>query len=164
MTESEETVLETESARKHSSCYSLPGPNSPANNTADKDERSFLALAAGHCTEHLPSIFISSLIWAPRRRNSQARPPPAPKKSADLSSPSDEHGVVVVGHPVLRNAVATVAVVGQDGLLPFAEAVQRLVGVMVDLQVRLGGRGGDRDEDENADAFVTTATENIRSK
>lgn len=81
-----------------------------------------------------------------------------------MSSPSDEHGVVVVGHPVLRNAVATVAVVGQDGLLPFAEAVQRLVGVMVDLQVRLGGRGGDRDEDENADAFVTTATENIRSK
>lgn len=81
MTESEETVLETESARKHSSCYSLPGPNSPANNTADKDERSFLALAEGHCTEHLPSIFISSLIRAPRRRNSQARPPPPPKRA-----------------------------------------------------------------------------------
>lgn len=42
----------------------------------------------------------------------------------------------MVSHPILRNAVA-VAVMGQDGLLPLAETVQRFVSVMVDLQVRL---------------------------
>lgn len=41
-----------------------------------------------------------------------------------------------MSHPVLRNAVAA-TVMRQDGLLPLAKAVQRLVGVMVDLQIRL---------------------------
>lgn len=42
----------------------------------------------------------------------------------------------MMSHPVFRNAVAA-AVMRQDGLLPLTETVQGLVGVMVDLQVRL---------------------------
>lgn len=42
----------------------------------------------------------------------------------------------MVSHPVFWNAVA-VAVMRPDGLLPLAKTVQRLVGVVVDLQVRL---------------------------
>lgn len=42
----------------------------------------------------------------------------------------------MVSHPVFGDAVAS-TVVGGDGLLPLAETVQRLVGVMVDLQVGL---------------------------
>ena len=44
----------------------------------------------------------------------------------------------MVSHPILRNAVA-IAVMRQDGLLPLAETVQGLVGVVVNLQVRLRG-------------------------
>lgn len=39
-------------------------------------------------------------------------------------------------HPIFRNAVA-IAVMRQDGLLPLTETVQRLVSMMVNLQVRL---------------------------
>lgn len=41
-----------------------------------------------------------------------------------------------MSHPVFRDAVAP-TVMGGDGLLPLAETVQRLVSVMVDLQIRL---------------------------
>lgn len=51
-------------------------------------------------------------------------------------SPGDEHRVVMVSHPVLWNTVA-ITVMRQDGLLPFAETVQRFIGMMVDLQIRL---------------------------
>lgn len=64
-----------------------------------------------------------------------------PPEDAGRRSPGDEDGVVVVSHPVFRNAVA-VAVMRQDGLLPFAEAVQRLVSVVIDLQVGLQGNTG----------------------
>lgn len=50
--------------------------------------------------------------------------------------PGDQDSVVVMSHPVFWNAVA-VTVMRQDGLLPLAETVQRLVSVMVNLQVRL---------------------------
>lgn len=42
----------------------------------------------------------------------------------------------MMSHPIFRNAVA-ITVMRQDGLLPFAETVQRLVSMMVNLQVRL---------------------------
>lgn len=42
----------------------------------------------------------------------------------------------MVSHPVFRNAVAVV-VMRQDGLLPLTETVQRLVSMVVNLQVRL---------------------------
>ena len=42
----------------------------------------------------------------------------------------------MVGHSVFWNAVS-VSMVREDGLLPLAEAVQGLIGMVVDLQVRL---------------------------
>ena len=50
--------------------------------------------------------------------------------------PSDKHSVVMMGHSVFRNAVS-ISMVREDGLLPLAEAVQGLIGMVVDLQVRL---------------------------
>lgn len=41
-----------------------------------------------------------------------------------------------MSHSVFRNAVAA-TVMSQDGLLPLTKTVQRLVSVMVDLQIRL---------------------------
>lgn len=51
-------------------------------------------------------------------------------------SPCDQDSVVVMSHPIFGNAVA-IAVMRQDGLLPLTETVQRLVSMMVDLQVGL---------------------------
>lgn len=51
-------------------------------------------------------------------------------------SPRDQDSVVVMSHPVFRDTVAT-AVMRQDGLLPLAETVQRLVSMVVYLQVGL---------------------------
>lgn len=50
--------------------------------------------------------------------------------------PRDQDGVVVMSHPIFGNAVA-IAVMRQDGLLPLTETVQRLVSMVVDLQVGL---------------------------
>lgn len=49
------------------------------------------------------------------------------------SSPGDEHGGVVVSDPVVWDGVSVAAAV-LDAFLPFAEAVQGLPGVVVDLQ------------------------------
>lgn len=51
-------------------------------------------------------------------------------------SPRDQDSVVMMSHPVFRNTVA-IAVMRQDGLLPLAETIQRLVSMMVYLQVGL---------------------------
>lgn len=50
--------------------------------------------------------------------------------------PCDQDSVVVMSHPIFGNAVA-IAVMRQDGLLPLTETVQRLISMMVDLQVGL---------------------------
>lgn len=42
----------------------------------------------------------------------------------------------MMSHPIFWNAVAT-TVMRQDGPLPLTKTVQRLVGMMVDLQIRL---------------------------
>lgn len=51
-------------------------------------------------------------------------------------SPGDEHGGVVVSDAVVWDGVAVAAPV-LDGLLPLAEAVQGLPGMVVELQGRL---------------------------
>lgn len=51
-------------------------------------------------------------------------------------SPRDQDSVVMMSHPIFGNTVA-VAVMRQDRLLPLAETIQRLVGMMVYLQVGL---------------------------
>lgn len=42
----------------------------------------------------------------------------------------------MMSHPIFRNAVVA-TVMRQDGPLPLTKTVQRLVGMMVDLQIRL---------------------------